>query len=194
MDFLESLVSQIEALSPEIEITKAGLATYYQNQYGGLGKGGWKNRLTHDLADITGMKQKSLEKRFDPSRLNNVPRTQREKDQYKELADQIGLEAGRIPPKNGFLVSFDGEIKISNKCFPRHFSDLLIEGEDAVDLANDPTNFLLIFTEYFQGEEIAEDVCGQPEISITPAGEGAQQMTFEHGPQGANKAAAFFRK
>lgn len=182
MSFMDDLVSQVEAVSPKVDITKAGLVTYYKTQYERLGKDGWKQKLASDLEPIAGMKPKNLLRRFDPSRINNEPKTKREKSQYQALADLIGLEAGRIPPKHGYVVSFDGEILISSKCYPKHFKDLRITGDEAIDLANDPEDYLIIFREYFDGADLAEDFCGDPTISIS-AGEApkAEKKSNEFG-------------
>lgn len=194
MSFIDSLVSQVEAISPKMDINKAGIVTYYRHQYEKLGRGGWKDHLVKDLAEITGMKPTSLKRRFDPDRLDRVPKTSREKSQYQELAEFLGLEEGRIPPKHGYLVSFDGEIKISNACYPKQFTNLLISGEDAIELANNPDDFMIIFTEYFQGEPLAEDFCGDPTITITAAPAGQGQMHFQHDMNNrGNKVASWFK-
>lgn len=48
--------------------TKAEIIDYYQDRYGAKG---WKQRIIHDMASFTGMKEKSLEKRFDAQRRDN---------------------------------------------------------------------------------------------------------------------------
>lgn len=94
-----SLLEQIYAVSPRRE-TKSEIIDYYRETYRGRGQTGWKQRLVNDLSGITGMKPKNLERRFDPSRIGNVPRTRREREQYEELGDMLPP----MPPEGGYYI------------------------------------------------------------------------------------------
>lgn len=124
------LLDQVWEVSNRYE-TKAEIVAYYQANYPGRGAESWKQHLVHDLAAITGMKPKNLERRFDPSRLHNVPRTAREKEQYVEL----GLQLPPIsPPENGYHIYGEVFVKFSDgECEPRDV-DEYITGEDAEEL------------------------------------------------------------
>lgn len=191
MSLLDSMKEQISA-SNRMLGTKDELVDYFRAKYPSRGSGSWRKQIVGRLAQNTGMKAKNLERRFDPSRLNNVPRTKRERDQYKELGEQIGP----VPPKNGYSVTWHGEIRISNVCWPRAFGPMLIAGEDAERLAATGDVFI-IFRVYFQGQDLADGWCGSPSITIEPASDGQTQMKFAHPPQpkgsGSRFAAAFKR-
>lgn len=182
------IMEQIAALTRTLT-TKGDVIEYYQSRYPGRGADGWKQRLSHDLAGITGMKAKNVERRFDPSRISNVPRTAREKGQYVELGEQIGP----VMPENGLLVDFAGEIKISSKCEYREFNSLFLDAEEAEELAA-TGDFHIILEKYFQGQDIAEDLCGDPSISIRAAGKNQPQMTFQHEMHGPSAYASILRK
>jgi hypothetical protein len=126
----DDIMAQIAGLS-RLLTTKQELVEYYQKTYTGRGSEGWRQHIQHELAELTGKKEKNLSRRFDPSRLNNVPRTKREKEEYVKLGEKVGP----VLPENGLVVDFDGEIKISTKCYPRKFSSLYIDPESAQELA-----------------------------------------------------------
>lgn len=184
----DTIMAQIADLSKMLT-TKAEIVEYYQSRFPGRGADSWKQHLVQDLAANTGMKAKNLERRFDPSRLNNVPRTKREKEQYVELGEQIGP----IPPENGLLVSFHGEIRISKDCFYREFDDLFLDAEEAQELA-ETGDIHIVLTEYFQGQDIAEDLCGEPQITITAAAKNQQQMVFQHEMHGPSAYASILKR
>src|SRR6266702_3097193 len=107
--------------------TKADIVEYYQSTYPGFGRGGWKQRLVNDMAAITGMKPKNLEKRFDPQRLNNPE--DRNADQYAELGEQLPPK----PPENGFHVEGTIWVQYSEECVDREV-DFDIAGDEADEL------------------------------------------------------------
>lgn len=185
MDLFESIQTQIRESSRMLS-TKAELISYYQAEYPARGKRGvesWRQHLQNDLAPISGISAKNLARRFDPSRRDNPGRAQ-EQLEYQELGEQIGP----VAPEHGYMVTWHGEIRISNMCVPRTFGPLLIEGDDARELTSTGDVFI-IFRVYFQGLDMAEGWCGSPEITIEPAGKGQTQMAFAHGPQGGKLAA-----
>lgn len=63
--------------------TKHEIVSYYKQEHGKQ----WKIKLTGDLADFTGMKRKSLEKRFDPQRLDSPEK--RNAKQYEEFGKTL---------------------------------------------------------------------------------------------------------
>lgn len=184
----DDIMAQIASLERTLT-TKADLIDYYRSHYPSRGADSWKQQLSRDLAELAGMKAKNVERRFDPSRINNIPRTTREKNQYIELGKQIGP----VFPEHGLLIDFDGEIQISGQCFPRSFGNLFIDADEAAELAA-TGDFHIIMEEYFQGQDIAEDLCGDPQITIRPAARNQQQMTFQHEMHGPSAYGAILRK
>lgn len=91
--FQERLQDKIDALStPIYRSSKAEIVDYYKDTYGAKG---WKQALVKDLSPIAGIKPKNLERRFDPSRLNNVER--RNAGQYAALGKKLPPKAKRLP-------------------------------------------------------------------------------------------------
>jgi hypothetical protein len=107
--------------------TKADIIAYYQAVYPAKGKGSWKQRLVNDLAGITGMKPKNLEKRFDTQRRNNPEK--RNAAQYRELGDQLPPKA----PDDGFRISGVVYVKYSGDCEERYVN-IEVKGGDAEKL------------------------------------------------------------
>lgn len=99
-------------LKPVYLSSKAGIVEYYKDVYGDrTGRGGWKDHLVKDLAAQTGMKPKSLEKRFDPARLNNPE--PKNKAQYEALGKKLPPSAYVPKRARGARVSFSIYFKIS---------------------------------------------------------------------------------
>lgn len=90
--------------------TKAEAIDYFQQTYTGRGAKGWKQNIIQRLSQTTGIKPKSLEKRFDPSRINNPEL--RNKAQYEAL----GKTLPRLPPERGYHVK--GKVCISIGGYP----------------------------------------------------------------------------
>lgn len=159
----ENLTRQVEAAShPAYLKSKSEIVEYYRDTYGK----GWKQKIVHDLSDITGLKPKNLERRFDPSRLNVVPRTAKAKAEYEALGKTLGVQHYE-PPPGGYTVFFDMLIRISKDCYPRS-KTMHVTGADAYLLANDPS-FASLFLIYFGDQDTGEDYCGDPVVSITAA-------------------------
>jgi len=122
----QTLIDGVRAKSPPIypmvyPQTKAEVVQHYQQTYGKS----WRTHLQGDLSPFTTSKSgkpmtpKNLARRFDPSRLHNVPRTKKEKAQYEALGktlkptpDTSKPPTYRYPP-GGMKINFRGEIKIS---------------------------------------------------------------------------------
>ena len=156
------MLYQVRKASIQPPKTKAEIVAWYQAHYTGKGAASWKQRLVNDLAKITGMKTKNLERRFDPSRINNVPRRKLEQDQYKALGAQIGVQ----PPPYGYKVEFDGWIHWST-CEKRSFT-VTITGQWAAQVAKnppliEPAMLLVYMEEDDQSTPIAEQ---EPSVGI----------------------------
>jgi hypothetical protein len=92
LEFQERLKEQVDAISTPIYMTtKAEIVDYYKDTQGK----GWKQAIVKDLSAITGMKTKNLERRFDPSRLQNVEK--RNAAQYAALGKQLPPKGRRLP-------------------------------------------------------------------------------------------------
>jgi hypothetical protein len=121
-----ALNDQVLAASMPRE-TKADIIAYYQAVYPAKGKGSWKQRLVNDLAGITGLKPKNLEKRFDTQRRGNPEL--RNAAQYQELGDQLPPKA----PEGGFHISGVVYVNYSDGCEERYI-DIEVKGGDAEKL------------------------------------------------------------
>lgn len=156
-----NIMDQVREISPALPPpqTKAEIIEYYQETYGDR----WRVRLVGDLAPIAGIKEKNLRRRFDPDRINNVPRRKSEQQEYKTLGDQL-------PPRyeypSGYEVTFKGQIRISKKCYFRAFTITIGSTEGVKDFTENPS-ILTILDIYFEGDNIAEGLCDDPEIVIT---------------------------
>jgi len=162
MSFNDDLAEQVHAQSTPVYVdTKHDLITYYQQTY----HYGWQVQLANDLAPYADASPRSIQRRFNPDRINR-PGTAQEQLQYQELAAQIG-PVEYEPPEGGYEVTFVGEIAISRKCYPRAFT-IYITGDEATAFANNP-DIMDVFTEYFEGEDVAEGFCGSPDIDVRAA-------------------------
>ena len=182
MRFDETLAGQVRNASlPVYMQTKAEIVQYYQQEQGEGHIKSWRQAIVHELADITGMAPKNLERRFDSgekggeNRLARVPRTAREKAQYAELGRKLPPKDYKAP-ENGYEVTFTLDIKISAKCGNiRGPYTVYIEGEDAEEFAKDPS-FEMVLA-YYMGDGIEpdydmpfEDVCGIVSLRVRTAG------------------------
>lgn len=177
----------VDAVSSHLS-TKAELVSYYQAEYTGKGKAGWKQHIVHDLLPFTPQTgknpAKNLEKRFDPQRLGNVEK--RNAAQYEALGKQIGP----LPPRGGYLVSFRGTLRISGKCTDkeREFS-LLVTGNDARLLAS-TQDFGIVLALYGGG---FEDICEIYKLEVIP-GHGQSGKPLQHEAHGPTKYLALLKK
>ncbi len=168
MSFYDNVEDQVRDISPaEYPETREELIHRYKEEYGN----GWNRALARDLVPLiqsTGLKppsEKSLMRRFQGARLTgNVSDTH--KAEYEALGKT--LKPTYTPPENGYVVTFEGEILISDKCVWRSFTTY-VTGENAEHFAatGDPSDF---FGNYFgDGEDISSGVCQEPYITIEPA-------------------------
>lgn len=160
------LIQQVNnARVPVYMTTKHEIVEYYRDTYGETGKGHgkpWKQAIVHELALITGMKPKSLEKRFE-KRLDSPEK--KNASQYGALGKRLPPK-GYKPPRGGYEVTFSGGILISRTCVHRSFTRR-ITGTDAVYLTHNP-EYATIFNAYFEEEEpgFASESCSEPTVTI----------------------------
>lgn len=92
-----------KATTPRYLSGKAEIVEHYRDTYGK----GWKQTLVRDLSAVTGIKPKSLERRFDPSRLDVQPRTAKAKAEYQQLGQTLS-PVGRDLKGKGITLTFSG--------------------------------------------------------------------------------------
>jgi hypothetical protein len=205
--FYDDAVRQVRAESPAKYQNKAEAVADYQRQFPGLGKGGWKQHLIHDLlasrdlppnldkAEYSRLK-KNLSKRFDSgskggkaSRLNNPePRNDSE---YQALAI--------VAPDGGYHVHYVGGLLFS-ECELREF-DVDITGDDADTIAKYPDKVVQIAIMIYmqlEGEDeesipgpCSDNGAGEPVVTVT-----ANDIGFTSSPVKRHKKAlrtSFFR-
>lgn len=114
--------------------SKADIIEFYQEKYKGRGKESWKQHLIHDLSAQTGIKTKSLEKRFDTQRRNN-PET-RNAAQYQELGKTLP-PMGYKPKGGEITITIEG----SQGQRDRGPWTVTFKGPDAYSFVNDPTYY-----------------------------------------------------
>lgn len=160
-NWYEQVLTDVREASKKPPTSKTEAVAYFQREFAARGKGSWKQQLVHQLADITGMKPKNLEKRFDPQRLHNPE--PRNAGQYKELGIRIGWK----PPKHGYHVHFDGWVLFSNVCEKRDF-DVYITDEWSKQVASDPRRvFPAMFLLYMEEDDQDKDIDEQdPSVSF----------------------------
>lgn len=162
---MASLTEQLNVKAPaKYRSTKAEIIQYYQQEYPSRGKGSWKQQLTKTMAEMFGLKEKSLEKRFDTQRRNNPePRNAK---QYEELGKT--LPPIYDWPPGGIDVNFKGRILISRKWYGREFTVHFgpeggsyqgvtgVTPEEAEDFLRSGSETWVMLA-YFMGDPIAED-------------------------------------
>ena len=149
--------------------TKAEVVAGYQEKYGGkLGKGGWKQAIVHDLAEMFGLKPKSLEKRFDLQRL--------ERPELRNAAqyEQIGATLPPMAPEEGYHIFGIVWVKGSDgNCEEREVDEYIV-GSEARDLLKMSSDAMLdaVVHHYF-------DTDFDEEIPLTAAGCQGSDLTVE---------------
>jgi hypothetical protein len=152
------LREQVNAASDERYMSgKHEIVDHYQDTYGKA----WKQQIVKDLAPITGIKPKNLERRFDPSRLQQVPRTAKAKEEYAALGRRLPPQ--KTPPSGGYKVTGKGQLKISEGSTKKRGSrprnryekfsfTINISGAEAQELLQNP-NFDTVFLGYFENHD-----------------------------------------
>lgn len=95
--------------------TKAGIVEYYKDVYGDkLGKGGWKDTLARDYAQLTGEKVGSIKRSLNPDRMHQPGSRQNWADLGKTLPPSAYIEKQRERKQKRAKVDFSIYVKISN--------------------------------------------------------------------------------
>ncbi len=159
---LDSLMKQPE--------TKADIVAYYQQVHGKS----WKRDLVRDLSGFSGMKAKSLEKRFDPQRRENLE--PRNRKQYEEF----GKTLPAIPPKEGIRVTGTIYVKYSDDEEMRSIN-LLFQGEAAKAFASDKANHIAMILNRYQGSTSDGSLFQGPTFGLQPTDLGSWELDIQEG-------------
>jgi hypothetical protein len=136
MSAMDELIKAVnEKSNVTYRTSKEELVAYYQKQYPGTGKGGWKQHLVADLAKQTGMKPKNLERRFDPSRLHSQEK--RNAGQYKKLGEQLP-PVSRSPKGGSITITVKGQQNNGRGGKRERTITGTISGSDAYSFVNNP--------------------------------------------------------
>lgn len=168
MSYDKTLQHAIDKASvPQFLSTKSEIVSYYQDKYTGRGAAGWKQHLVKDLAAITGLKEKNLERRFDPSRLNK-PAGKAAKD-YAQLGKDIG-PVGKRPPGKGYQIYWVVGLHISKSKNEVRSQTQQVSGPDAYAFANGGAGWKPLLDSYFNGAKNnpVQNVTHVYELRVTP--------------------------
>lgn len=141
----------INAINSATNVTyrdsKAELVSYYQKQYPGTGRGGWKQHIIQDTLAAKGITKsgvgdkeyarlsKNMSKRFDPSRLNN-PEPRNKKD-YEALGKRTE-PISRSPKGNSITITVKGQQGNGRGGTRDRTVTGTISGPDAYSFVNNP--------------------------------------------------------
>lgn len=128
--------------------TKADLVGYYQARQAHGEIKSWRTAIVADLAAITGLKEKNLQRRFDPSRLNAKVSPKNAKE-YEALGKKLGVT--RTPPPEGFKIVWNADLCISAKCGYVRGSTVTFSGAAAQALLDNPKIHLVIDAYFTDG-------------------------------------------
>lgn len=164
----DRFMEQIQGASVPIYLTeKADIIEYYMSEYGDED---WKSELVDALGEVTDLKRSSLMRRFQGGREYSTRVSAKAREEYRQVGEQIG-PVDYEPPAGGYKITFVGEIRISKKCYPRHFV-VHMGGDEAMEFAQVAAGegdindlWELIFYEYFE-DDTAEGYCGDPVIVV----------------------------
>lgn len=170
-----SIIDQVLQVSPA-RTTKADVIAGYRELYKGRGADGWKQHIVRDLASLTGMKPKNLERRFDPSRIGNVPRRASEKQEYETLGQQLPPRV----PDGGYHITGVVYVKFSDGECEERDVDETITGSDArallamaLDQA-DEVAYQAIVNHYMKEDMDTDEPtasigsCQEPRLTVSP--------------------------
>lgn len=115
--------------------SKGDIVAYYKETYTGRGAAGWKQHIIKDVSAQTGVKPSSIERRFDPSRIDRMSSSESQK-QYTALGEKLPMKKQEKNVKGKRArVSFQGEVCIPSgkdkkgkpkmDCREREFSVML---------------------------------------------------------------------
>ena len=156
----DEIQTVIRALaSPIYLIEKEEILDYYHDRYGTQ----WKQHIVSDLQAMTGIKRRSLMRRFQGVRTQNVPRRAKARAEYVALGQRLP-PVGYDPPSGGIQVNFVGYVQISSECEERDFYEVAT-GMDAYSLVNAPS-FGALMNLYFPANLVAGP-CGPWSVEIS---------------------------
>jgi hypothetical protein len=111
--------------------SKADIVSYYKETYTGRGAAGWKQHIIKDVSAQTGVKPSSIERRFDPSRIDRMSSSESQK-QYTKLGETLPMKKQEKNVKGKRArVNFQGEVCVPSgkkgrmDCRQREFSVML---------------------------------------------------------------------
>lgn len=134
----DMLLGAVQSVStPNYMTGKDQIVAYYRDTYGTK----WRGAIVQELAPITGLKKKSLQRRFDPSRLSSRPRTAKAKDEYRQLGEKLP-PVDRTPNKSSITITVKGKSEGRKRTVTATFS-----GVEAYKFVNDP-EFIDIWEDY----------------------------------------------
>lgn len=128
--------------------TKAELIGYYQARQAKGEIKSWRQAIVHDLAAITGLKEKNLQRRFDPSRLN-AKVSPKNAAEYAALGKKLGVT--RTPPAEGFKIVWNADLCISASCGYIRGSTVTFTGAAAQALLDNPKIHLVVDAYFTDG-------------------------------------------
>jgi hypothetical protein len=165
---MADILEQVYAVSIPRTTKDEVIQGYLEKYEGRTGKGGWKQAIVHRLAEMTGLKPKNLERRFDPSRIDRPEA--RNAAQYEEL----GKELPPMVPEEGYHIFGVVWVKGSDgNCEEREVDEYIV-GSEARDLLKMSSDAMLeaVVHHYF-------DTDFDEEIPLTSAGCQGSDLTVE---------------
>ena len=145
--------------SPIYMIEKEEILEYYRDRYGTQ----WKQHIVSDLQAVTGLKRRSLMRRFQGVRTQQAPRSARARAEYVSLGEHLP-PVRYDPPPGGIQVNFVGYVQISSECEERDFYEVARDTE-AYSLVNAPS-FGALMNLYFPANLVAGP-CGPWSVEIS---------------------------
>lgn len=175
MDRQEMLQREIERISKPVYMSsKEEIVRYYQKEYPGTGKSGWKQTLIRDTLAAKGVtkagvgdkeyarQSKNMARRFDPSRLN-TPEKKTSKE-YQALGKTLPPIA-RKPTRTSITVQVEGQQKMGKRTGTRDRTiDAKISGADLYHFVNNP-QYSDIWDAYGVDDGLFDD--GDYELTVT---------------------------
>lgn len=145
------------AHTPIFRESKADIIEHYKDTYGR----NWTSKIAAAVSGTSDTKSKEYKaaiRQFQAGRDEKAPRQKGILDKFKNLGKSLP-PIGKRPPKNGFKVTFQGKVKISEgrkdkkgrqrgDGWARANFSIDITGNNAIQFAHNPT-YGQVFTDYF---------------------------------------------
>jgi hypothetical protein len=163
---MTSLEDQVRTLgTPIYASTKAEVIAVYQAEYKGRGQAGWKQHLVHDLAEQTGMKTKSLEKRFEKRIINPEKRNAAQYETLGKTLPPIDYEV----PEDGAIAKGTLWIRVSKTCEPRYDKEVFLSADDLKAMRKSDNMAQYVVDRYMEESGTAAESCAEPKLTVTAA-------------------------